>query len=212
MWSIVSSFVWLVACSTPEPPAKPVAPVAAQKAAKQKGAPKGAKTAKGGKSAKGQPAGAKAAGAKAKAAPKAPAPKPIGAPGPVVGELKLAAAAPAAPAGADAAPGPAKTEASLALGFADGQTTTVALGAVEGTCAEIAPVPVGPAGKQKTPTWSVKCTDGGASSEVYVLQLGKTVTVVKATPDPAGAAAPKFRIVKRVPLVDGATLERKPQG
>jgi hypothetical protein len=166
------------------------------------------------------------AGAKAKAqkAKRPAAPAPLGVAGPVVGELTLTVLEPPPPAGSEdgaaggedgAAPAePANppvtvkhTQADLVLTFSDGQTVPVTLGKVTGTCAEVPIQPVGPPGNQRTPLWSVRCTDAVTTSDLAVIQLGEQIMVLRAMPTPAGEL--QHRPVKRVPIAAGATLQRK---
>lgn len=206
---------WLLGCSTPQPPPQDAPPgQRGGKVAKGKGKMKGGKPPKGGKMAK-------------KGKMPTPAP-PIGVAGPATGELQLVVAdtpappappAPPPPAEGEPAPAPApapapgkETAATLALTFADGSTQTVELGSVPGTCTEVEPKPIGPAEQQHTPLWAVQCVDAvEGSSDVAVLQLGTTISVVRAA-TPAEGATPQFKPVKRVRLVPGVTVAKKPQG
>lgn len=207
---------WL-ACSAPPPTPTPV-----PRPAGEKKPPVRAK-AKTGNMAPGK-AKQPARGGKAKAAPTrgAPMPDPVGAQGVVQGELVLLATeVPAAPPtppptppaeGAPPAPPPvegaprAVTDASMILTWGDEGKAQVSLGQVDGTCTSIDPVPVGPQGKQHTPLWTVRCDDAGKSVELYVLQVNNLLAVVRME----GTAGPgAYKVVRRVPLVAGAKLEKK---
>ncbi len=222
MWSSLALMLTLLTgcSSTPEPAADAPAAQAKKaaktdKGAKNKGA-KGGKAAKAGKGAKGKAAkGKKAAGASKL--------QPVGAAGPVVGELKLspvedAPKAPPAPAaapgeGEEAAPAEvatvARTQADLLLTFGEAGEATVTLGKVKGTCAELPPEPVGPEGKQQTPLWTLRCGEGDKTVDLFVLQVGDGISVVRAVPPTTEGQAATWRPVKRVPLAKGAELQRK---
>lgn len=101
-----------------------------------------------------------------------------------------------------------RTTAEMMLTFSDGSAQKVLLGMVPGVCTEIDPVPLGPAGAQKTPLWSVRCVDGPKSSDLAILQAADLLTVVKLAP--GGTVVPKP--VKRIRLAQGATLQKKASG
>jgi len=159
-------------------------------------------------------------------APRRPLPKPVGAAGPVDGVLQLTVATPDAapeeppadapadeeppadaPADGDAAE--AKTKASLTLSWGDDGTAEVELGEVEATCEEIEPSPVGPEGQQRTPTWTVSCTTGETTYEMYILQVKSVLAVVRGTPTGNEAKPMDYKPVRRVRLAAGATIRKK---
>lgn len=130
-----------------------------------------------------------------------PAPAPPAAPGaPATPAPGTPPAAPGAPAGTVK-----RTTAEMMLTFSDGSSNKILLGMVPGICTEIEPTPLGPAGAQKTPLWSVRCVDGAKSSDLAILQAVDLLTVVKITS--GGTISPKP--VKRVRLAQGATLQKK---
>jgi hypothetical protein len=209
MWSLIVALLMPGCSSPPEPPA-PVKQVPAR-----------------GKAGKGKTAKGKA---------KSPVAPPIGVAGDVTGELVLTvvdaqvgtppapvpvpAPAPApTPAPAEPAPAPApapvpappvmvkRTTAEMTLTFSDGTSQKVMLGTVPGVCTEAVPTPVGPAGAQKTPLWSVRCVDGAKTSELAILQAADLLTVVRLAPGGGGATMPKP--VKRIRLAQGAVLQKK---
>ncbi|HHO53109.1 MAG TPA: hypothetical protein ENK18_20100 [Deltaproteobacteria bacterium] len=116
-----------------------------------------------------------------------------------------------APAGAGGAQARAKpqTAASLVLSYGEGGETEVALGSVDGTCDQIEPVLVGPEGKQQLPLWAVRCGEAGEAANLYILQIGSNISVVREIPSSGEGVPIRYRPVKRVPLVKGAQLKRR---
>src|SRR5678815_1054804 len=115
-------FALLTACQPSTPSAEPAADVATTDADQAPAEKNGKKGKKGKKT------------AKAGKASKATEP-PLGVPGEVTGTLALVEVAPAAPAeGAAATTTEKKTEAKLAMTFADGKSSDVSLGTMPGTC------------------------------------------------------------------------------
>lgn len=162
-------------------------------------------------------------------APGAPAEGAVGAPGAPAGapgapagapapeEASAEPAAPAAEPGTpdeavagQAAPG-AKTQtaASLLLTYGEGGQTEVSLGRVDGTCTQLEPAPVGPEGKQQMPLWTVRCGVEGQQSDLYILQLGSNISVIREVPSSGEGVPTRYRPVKRVPLAKGAQLKRQ---
>jgi hypothetical protein len=137
-----------------------------------------------------------------------PAPAPTPAPPPADGAAPPAEGAPPAPAPAPVEGAPMKTvtNASMALTWGEAGKADVKLGQVDGTCAVVPSVPVGPVGRQHTPLWTVSCDDGTAKSELYILQVNNLLAVVRGA---EGAAPGAFKPVRRVPLVAGAMVERR---
>ena len=102
-----------------------------------------------------------------------------------------------------------RTKAELQLRWGTDGTQTVGLGKVRGTCTESDPKPVGPPGKEKTPLWTVRCEDGTNTLDLFILQVGPRISVVRETPGATPDAPKVFKPVKRIPLVEGATLKRE---
>ncbi|MBX2799566.1 MAG: hypothetical protein KTR31_17955 [Myxococcales bacterium] len=132
---------------------------------------------------------------------------PVGAAGPVVGSLSLKEVPVTDPEGGEATE-ETRTEAKLALTFGEDGTAEVDLGSIKGKCAEVERVPVGPKGKEQTPLWSIQCGEGDKSANLYVQQVGSMLLVVRAFQPLKEGAPVRYRPVKRIPMVDGAKLER----
>lgn len=201
----------LIGCgwSTPEPtqPEPTVGARAKRRPAKRKGKGKSAKFRRGRK-------------AKARRA----AMTPVGAAGDVNGTLVLTtleeparvvrpAPGPQAEAEGTAEAEPAtpmvtRTKAELKLSWGDDGASTVSLGKVRGTCTDAPTAPVGPPGQEKTPLWTVRCIDGERTLDLYILQVGRRISVVRELDQPTPEGAKAFKPVKRIPLVEGAVLRR----
>jgi hypothetical protein len=183
----------LSACQPSATPVDPTDDVAVDDAAtKAPGEKNGSKKAKKGK---------KTAKAGKSKAPEAP----LGVAGDVTGKLALVEVPPAPPAEGAAPSTEKKTEAKLAMTFADGQSSDVSLGTIPGECAEIPPVPVGP--DNKTPLWSVRCTPAsGEPTELHIVQNEAVVSVLRKV-DVAGQPT-QFKPIKRVRLAEGASLHK----
>lgn len=142
--------------------------------------------------------------AKAESTPPAPQPAPAPEGGaPVEGEAP-------APAPAPAPESTAKVESTalVKLAWGEGQSAEASLGTVDGTCTSVEPAPVGPEGRERTPMWTVSCEHEGATSELYILQIGNLLAVVRGTPTGDEAKPMAYKPVRRVRLAPGAKLER----
>ncbi|MEO0602916.1 MAG: hypothetical protein AAF211_15860, partial [Myxococcota bacterium] len=208
LWMVLLGTLLGCGSSTPEP-ASTEAPAAARGKAKRKFAKNKRRRMKG------------------KRKGKAQRQAPIGAAGEVLGELVLTKmeepvrkpqAAPAKPATPEAQAAPAeaadgveaegtemvtRTKAELKLRWGADGTDTVSLGKVRGTCTEGDTKPIGPAGKEKTPLWTVRCDDGSKEIELFILQIGPKISVVREVPGTTPEAQATFKPVKRIPLVQG---------
>ncbi len=101
-----------------------------------------------------------------------------------------------------------RTKAELKLVWAGDGSATVGLGKIKGTCSEGATKPIGPVGREKMPLWTVHCKDGEKVVDLFILQVGQRISVVREIPGASEDAPATFKPVKRVPLVEGATLKR----
>lgn len=120
-----------------------------------------------------------------------------------------AATPPEGTADASGTPMVTRTKAELELRWGTDGTATVGLGKVKGTCTEGEREPIGPEGKEKTPLWTVRCADGSRDIELYILQVGPRITVVREVPGATPEAPATFNPVKRIKLAQGATLKRE---
>lgn len=206
MWSFLFAALLTGCTTTPEKAATDAPAAKAAKAGKT--APAGAKAKVKADKAQKMAKGDKASKAGAKVKEEA---DPIGVAGAATGVLSLVpTTAPTPAAGATAPPAGPYTEAKLALTFSDGSVTPLSLGKVAGTCSEKAPTPVGPAGQQVTPIWAVSCKDpAGKAIEIAIAQRADAITVLRSAPSAAGGA-PEQKVVKRVRLVPGITVSKKP--
>jgi hypothetical protein len=102
-----------------------------------------------------------------------------------------------------------QTTATMKLSWGDGQSTEASLGSVEGTCRSVEPKPVGPAGRERIPMWTVACEHDGATSELYILQIASLLAVVKGTPTGDETKPMAYKPVRKVRLVPGAQLQRE---
>jgi len=102
-----------------------------------------------------------------------------------------------------------RTKAELKLRWGTDGAQTVPLGKVKGTCAEGEARPVGPPGKEKTPLWSVQCDTGDKTIDLFILQIGPRISVVREAPGATADAPRTVKPVKRIPLAQGATLKRE---
>ena len=177
-------------CNNPDPSAKP-GPSAAKKApAKVPGARTGAPK-KGGKAKAKVAAGAQGKQRKAGA--------PIGAAGELKGVMQLAQS----PGKAE---GTTKTDASVELRWGDDKNV-VPLGSVPTPCKQVPPQPIGPADKSVTPLWTVECEGEKGSATLVVFQQANALQVRRSMTIEGGKASP-YKLVKRVPLADGAKVVR----
>ncbi|MEN0064793.1 MAG: hypothetical protein AAGA48_21790 [Myxococcota bacterium] len=152
---------------------------------------------------------------------KGPRMAPVGASGDVMGKLVLTkleepvkkanpTPTPEGTAGEAAATSMiTRTKAELQLTWGENKAQTVGLGKVRGTCTDAPIRPVGNAGKEKTPLWTVRCADGDKSLELFILQVGQRISVVRESPGATPDAPKVFKPVKRIPLAQGATLKRE---
>lgn len=210
--------------TTPQPQPKPAVPQGAEapKRAPVKAKAKTGNMVPGRGKAKAPRGKAPGMGRGKRPAPGGALPKPIGAAGPVKGtlvlevkEVDLPAPPPPAPVGEGAepvpAPAPAKktsTDASIALAWGEGQTADAKLGSVDGVCTSVPPAPVGPEGRERTPMWTVSCEHEGQTSQLYILQVGNVLAVVRGVPTGNEAKPTAYKPVRRIRLVPGATIER----
>jgi hypothetical protein len=194
MFVVAPLLALLTAACQPSAPVDPAADVAADEATKAPGEKSGNKKKKNGKKT-----------AKAGKTPTKAPDAPLGVAGDVAGTLALVAIPPAPPVEGAPASTETKTEAKLAMTFADGQSSDVSLGTMPGECAEIPPVPVGP--DNKTPLWSVRCTPKtGEPTELHIVQNDAVVSVLRKV-DVEGQPS-TFKSIKRVRLAEGASLHK----
>ena len=170
-------------------PAKGKAGAKGKQPAKGKAGAKGKQPAKGKATAKGkQPAKGKASGDSQPA---------LGVAGTIKGALALDAT------GTDAS---SVTKATLSLTW-DGGEKALSLGEIKGNCTDEVPAPITAGEKQITPLWSVSCdTPGEHDAKIAIVQSGTTLAVRRAMAD--GEKLSPWRTLKRVKLVEGASVER----
>ena len=197
LWMFVLGAMVGCGSSTPEPPAE----AAAARSAKTKGKMKGRK------------------GKARRRRAKAPEVPPVGAAGEVLGELVLTkteepAGKPKTPPTVEVAAETEdtamviRTNAELKLSWGTDGAQTVGLGKVLGTCAESETRPVGPPGKEKTPLWAVRCQHGDRTIDLFILQIGPRLSVVREVSGKTPEAPATYKPVKRIPLVLGAKIKR----
>lgn len=205
-------WIWAMGCGvTPseQAPAQDEGAEATKAAKAAGGASKGAHKASArgshGASARGASAkGASARGGSARAAPTEVAarsrkasggggPGPLGAMGDVVGTLTLT------PGAGEGGP---QTTVALHLDSSAGKQD-VPLGDAPGTCTETNAQPEGE-GALKT-LWTVTCAGGEVGGVLSVAQANASLVVRRARTAPDGTPGP-FKLAKRIPLVEGATV------
>jgi hypothetical protein len=107
---------------------------------------------------------------------------------------------------AGSAEGSVKTDASLELRWGT-EKKVVALGNVPTPCEQQTPTPIGPESKELTPLWTVQCQGKKGSATLVILQQEALLQVRRSMTIEGGKASP-YKLVKRIPLAEGAKIVR----